>query len=197
MNRQEASDLVTSLYESWYPALVRYACRLTGSSAFAQDAVQQVFMDLYSGLVDGQRIAHPKAWTISVLRRQIAANWAKLPETEPLNLLEHENLAPVQPDVYSETVPKLLSCLTPREQEVLMLRMEAYKYREIAQCLGISQNSVNTLLSRAISKLQKVMKPPRCHTGPSFSDWSTEAMTSRTDRQIPSDPEPVSQGAKG
>jgi len=37
---------------------------------------------------------------------------------------------------------------------VLLLRLEALKYREIAEQLGISMNSVNTLLARALRKLE-------------------------------------------
>jgi RNA polymerase sigma factor (sigma-70 family) len=51
----------------------------------------------------------------------------------------------------------LLSVLSPREEEVLLLRLEALKYREIAEHLGISMNSVNTLLARALRKLQTAM----------------------------------------
>ena len=51
----------------------------------------------------------------------------------------------------------LLSVLSPREEEVLLLRLEALKYREIADHLGISMNSVNTLLARALRKLQTAM----------------------------------------
>ena len=51
----------------------------------------------------------------------------------------------------------LLSVLTPREEEVLLLRLDAMKYREIADQLGISMNSVNTLLARALRKLQEAM----------------------------------------
>jgi RNA polymerase sigma-70 factor, ECF subfamily len=193
MNRQEASDLVTSLFESWYAALVRYACRLTGSSALAQDIVQQTFMDLYTALVEGQRITYPKAWTITVVRRQVAASWGKLAGTEPLSVLEREKIAAVQPDTCDEDIPKLLSLLTPREQEVLMLRMEAYKYREIAQCLGISSNSVNTLLARAIAKLQKVMKPAGV-----AAPWSAdpEAAHRKSCGISPEEPEPLSHAAK-
>jgi len=129
MDRQQASDLVTSLYESWYSALVRYACRVTGSSAAAQDAVQQSFMALYRALVQGQQIAYPKAWTLCVLRREMAANWEESADTEPLGDLNDCTLAQVDPERHGEDIPKLLSYLTPREQEVLMLRMEAYKYR--------------------------------------------------------------------
>jgi RNA polymerase sigma factor (sigma-70 family) len=55
---------------------------------------------------------------------------------------------------------RLLSRLTPREEEVLMLRMESLKYREIARALGISQNTVNSLLARALRKLHEALQPP-------------------------------------
>jgi RNA polymerase sigma factor (sigma-70 family) len=175
MNREEASGLVTSLFESWYATLVRYACCLAGSPAAAQDAVQQVFMDLYSALIEGQQIEYPKAWTICVLRRHISAGWARISDTEPLSSLHQHAFATVQPDSCGEDISKLLSHLTPREQEVLMLRMEAYKYREIADALGISPNSVNTLLSRAITKLQRVMKAPGCGEPPNLPQWDRPA----------------------
>jgi RNA polymerase sigma factor (sigma-70 family) len=49
-----------------------------------------------------------------------------------------------------------LCLLSRREEEVLLLRLEAMKYREIADQLGISMNSVNTILARALQKLRKV-----------------------------------------
>ncbi len=47
--------------------------------------------------------------------------------------------------------------LTKREQEVLLLRMEGLKYREIGGELGLTIQSVSTLLSRALRKLQGVL----------------------------------------
>jgi RNA polymerase sigma factor (sigma-70 family) len=52
-------------------------------------------------------------------------------------------------------IQQYLCLLSRREEEVLLLRLEAMKYREIADHLGISMNSVNTLLARALRKLQK------------------------------------------
>ena len=49
-----------------------------------------------------------------------------------------------------------LCLLSRREEEVLLLRLEAMKYREIADQLGISLSSVNTILARALEKLKKV-----------------------------------------
>ena len=52
-------------------------------------------------------------------------------------------------------IRNLLSVLSPREEEMLLLRFEALKYQGIAAQLGISMNSVNTLLERALRKLQE------------------------------------------
>lgn len=74
---------------------------------------------------------------------------------EPLDELEiADKTVNELPDMLD--IRRLLSVLTPREEEVLLLRLEALKYREIADQLGISVNSVNTLLARALRKLQQV-----------------------------------------
>ena len=76
------------------------------------------------------------------------------------SMLEEENefllrdLKSVE-ESYGTDVRNLLSVLSPREEEVLLLRLEALKYREIAEQLGIGINSVNTLLARALRKLQE------------------------------------------
>jgi DNA-binding CsgD family transcriptional regulator len=59
-----------------------------------------------------------------------------------------------------DDLQSLLHVLTRREGEVLLLRLESLKYREIADQLGISINSVNTLLSRALKKLQLATASP-------------------------------------
>jgi RNA polymerase sigma factor (sigma-70 family) len=64
--------------------------------------------------------------------------------------------APVAEMSGPKDVRNFLSVLSPREEEVLLLRLETLKYREIAEQLGISINTVNTLLARALRKLQEV-----------------------------------------
>jgi len=45
---------------------------------------------------------------------------------------------PMAPVSSFADIRSLLSVLSPREEEVLLLRLEALKYREIAEQLGIS-----------------------------------------------------------
>jgi RNA polymerase sigma factor (sigma-70 family) len=162
MESKEAAEFVSSLFEAWYPALVRYAYRASGSLEFAEDAVQEAMFSLYCALEGGQTIANAKAWTLCVVRREV---------TRQLQSYRHAGVAgatldevesclvspapPVDEMLQWDEVFRLISVLTRREEEVLLLRLQPMKYKEIAEELGISRTSVNTLLSRAIRKLQK------------------------------------------
>jgi RNA polymerase sigma factor (sigma-70 family) len=161
MNRDRAAELVSSLFESWYSTLIRYACRNTGRKEIAHDAVQQTFMALYQVLIKGQEIRFPKAWTLCVLRRELRLFRDEEPDYEPLDALESLKAGCYEPafvDLECDEILRVLSVLTVREQEALLLRMEAMKYREIAEAMGVSTNSVNVLLSRAVLKLREVLK---------------------------------------
>jgi RNA polymerase sigma factor (sigma-70 family) len=48
-----------------------------------------------------------------------------------------------------------LSLLSEREEEVLLLRSKGMKYKDIALHLGITTNSVGTLMVRAIRKIRE------------------------------------------
>jgi CheY-like chemotaxis protein len=52
----------------------------------------------------------------------------------------------------------LLSILSSREEEVLLLRLQSLKYSEIAGQLGISVKTVGVLLTRALRKLESAAK---------------------------------------
>jgi RNA polymerase sigma factor (sigma-70 family) len=155
VNENDATNLTTALFDRWYMALVRYALRTTANYGLAEDLAQETFIQLYQALRAGKDIEHPKAWMICVLRRAMSRQMQDRTLYEPLDGLEiAEKTVNELPDMFD--IRRLLSVLTPREEEVLLLRLEALKYREIADQLGISINSVNTLLARALRKLQQV-----------------------------------------
>jgi RNA polymerase sigma-70 factor (ECF subfamily) len=162
MGRDEASELMTLLFESWYSSVVRYACRVTGNFELAEDVVQEAFMALYRELRRGTAIENPKAWTLCVVRRKISKQTRDSLRHggvhESLDALESltSGLPPALPrGIEMGEITRLFSVLSPREEEVLLLRLGALKYREIGEQLGISPNSVTTLLARALRKLQR------------------------------------------
>jgi RNA polymerase sigma-70 factor (ECF subfamily) len=159
MTREEASRLVEPLFENWGPALVRYAARATGHLELAEDLVQEAFMALYSKVRGGAEIHNPKGWTLRVVRNQILKQKRtlsrRLEDCWNPGDLDSIPVADAPASFEREDVVGLFVVLTQREEEVILLRLESFKYREIAAELGISEKSVCTLLARALRKLQQ------------------------------------------
>ncbi len=155
MSRDEATAVVDALFASWYDAMVRYASRLTGSVHEAEEVVQQAFLELFEQLCSGAAIDNPRAWTFCIIRRgagrRIERHLRREVSLDDPDLLES---MPAPSGCMDSDLERMLSVLTRREVEVVMLRLESMKYREIASALGISTSSVNALLARALRKLQ-------------------------------------------
>lgn len=162
MDFAQASRQIEHLIESWGPALARQAYRMTGDREAADDLVQEAFLALYQEFRKGARIENPRAWTLTVVRnqaakrhRRAARRWEQL---EPGSALDQFESHQAPEEAGLDDLMELIGVLTSREQEVLLLRLDALKYREIADCLGIDESSVSTHLARAIRKLQAEVK---------------------------------------
>lgn len=160
MNQEDASRLVNELFEALSPFLMRYAIRGTRSAETAEDLVQEAFMALYRDLRNGKRIDDPRAWTVGAVRNQMR-KFSRSSRLHGEDLLSPEvfDSMPARPWIDEDSDspefgPEALRVLTPREEEVVLLRLQSMKYREIGQQLGISGKSVCTLLSRAVKKLR-------------------------------------------
>jgi len=164
LTRDEAARVVSALFDGWYDSMVRYASRLTGSVCDAEEAVQEAFLHLFHELCAGTHIDNPRAWTFCVVKRGAARKVEHHQKREvPLGDADLF-VAPCLPSgVDDADLHRLLAVLTPREVEVVMLRLECMKYREIAKVLGISSGTVNVLLARALRKLQDVIAAPERH----------------------------------
>ncbi len=161
MTAVEITELVSSLYETWYGSVVRYAARRLGNLQASEDIVQDTFMQLYQELMSGRSVANPRAWTFCVVRRQVCKQMGVArreadgyDSPEVLDRVPAGWISPVELEGDPDRLRKLLSSLTKREEEVIHLRLAAMKYREIAEALQISESSVNTLLIRALKKLK-------------------------------------------
>ncbi len=161
MTEGQAGRLISELFEASYRALVHYALWATGSLEVAEDLVQNSFMDLYAALRQGKRVRDPRSWMLCVLRRAILKHQRaqrRHPETvaPPTDFDAFPDITGGTGETLAEldAFRSLLSALTPREQEVLLLRLQPLRYQEIARQLGISPNSVKTLLARALRKLR-------------------------------------------
>ena len=159
--RAEAARLIDKLFGSWSPHLVRYAYLATSSREVAEDLVQEVFLSLYRELAAGRQIDNVRGYTLNAVRRQVARHERDrhrhredFLDYHALDLLPGADMRPDSP--VPDDINGRLSVLSRREEEVILLRMQAMKYREIGSQLGISSKTVGTLLTRAIQKLRRV-----------------------------------------
>ena len=162
MNEHEALEAVGRLYETWYSTMVRYATRASGRVDTAKECVQEAFLLLYQRLRSGEQIDNPKAWTFAVVRRRVLLETRR---ESPLDSLDEsaelmERLAAPEQQHLEASLDegsRLFAVLSQREEEVLLLRLQALKYREIADQLGIATQTVSVLLMRALKKLRREM----------------------------------------
>lgn len=167
MEFAEASRFIEELLQDWGQALARQAFRLTGDTEISDDLVQEAFLALYQELRRGADIENARAWTLTVVRNLAAKRYRSLGTRneclEPSDVLDQfPASASTHPDQERE-LRDMLGILSHREQEVMLLRLDCLKYREIAECLGIDESSVATHLARAIRKLQAAAKERASH----------------------------------
>jgi len=152
---------ITELFQATYDRLFRYVARITGDVEQAKDIVQETFLRLYLLLRQGKSVENLAGWlfctgrnlAIDYLRQQRAEFFDEWPAEDivisPLNqeedLLERER---------NRAVRLTLATLPPRERACLELRARGLAYKEIAQVLGISVNSVGPTLAHGLRKLR-------------------------------------------
>lgn len=167
MKRDNVVPQFEVFFGAWYPHLLRYVCRHTDCRATAEEVVQDVFLDLYKALQANQTIDYPKAWTMRVARRKCGevrrdVRCVRLDGTheEALGAPGPGPAEALDRSLDTQRLRGCLSVLTEREEEVLLLRLQSMKFREIGSALGIATSSVNTLLARALEKLRHAFLEP-------------------------------------
>jgi len=149
-------------------ALLRYATRILDNPFAAQDVVQNVFIKLFKGWKKGTRpSAKLKGWLYRVTHneavdhirresrlRELHEKQAKEPDACP----DGQN-CPHTPEERRELVLAHLRNLHPREQQVVVLRMEeGLSYREISEVTGRSEGNVGNILHHAVRRLSGSLK---------------------------------------
>jgi RNA polymerase sigma-70 factor (ECF subfamily) len=158
---------VTQLFEAHRQALYRYVVTLIGESGAAEEIAQEVFLKLYEHLSKGVHIANVRSWSYKVahnlaidfVRGQKLNTsggdpfWIGLAETRPDASPDPE--AHVLNSEQSAYFRAALASLPVQQRSCLLLRAEGFRYREIAQMLGVAVPTVGECLRRGIQRLTR------------------------------------------
>lgn len=149
-------DAFEELFHDHFHRLQRVMNRLSGEPELAADLVQEAFIKLYQrrSMPDA-----PAAWLITVAMNQFRNTRSSLSRRrELLTLTRAEGVhadAEPSPAESAEAaderrrVRQVLDRMPEREQLLLLLQAEGYRYRELAAGIGLNAASVGVLLGRA------------------------------------------------
>ena len=153
MTPEEFIDLYLQLEEGLY----RVAFRLLDSQAEAEDAVQDLFIKIWSRIDSLERVSYPQAWCLTLMRNH-CLDRLRAKAGQPTVPVE-ENL-PAEEELERSARIKLaweaVLALPPRSRELLRLRLvENLSYEEISRQTGLSQNALRVAFHRLKNHLKK------------------------------------------
>jgi RNA polymerase sigma-70 factor (ECF subfamily) len=154
MGMPASQHSVARLVEEYYVSLYRYAYRLSGSEADAEDLVQETYCKAQMSLGQLRQADRAKSWLYSILRNAYLHRVrtekqqptlsldliGDLPETPP------ESLPDVDPDQLQKALGELPEVFrTP----ILLYYFDDFSYRDIAGQMDLPIGTVMSRLARA------------------------------------------------
>lgn len=145
--------------------LGRYAVRMLGNRADAEDALQETFVRAYRSLgrcTDADRFG---AWVFGILVNRCRTLGAQRARRERLQVADEAALLraasrddPVERQALRETITAALAQLAPLLREAFVLRfVEELSYEEMADVTGASVPALKMRVLRARNELQRLL----------------------------------------
>lgn len=158
--RTKIKSEVADLYNEFAKGLLRYVLYISRDVDLAQEAVQETFLRYYDYRLRGGTPPGSRGWFFRVARNYVidqvrAAKPDKRVSMEDEGVASPDsNYSPHETFARMETLEQLCAVLTARELECMQLRVEGFKYKEIARILGIESGTVGATLARGLKKIR-------------------------------------------
>ena len=153
--REGRTDVFTEIIEEYQYPLIRYLSRLTGDDNLAQDLAQDTFLQAYKNILKTDSELNLKAWlygiaTNNALQYHRRKKIISLIPFEIIKKLEpYQNLSNSQDPTEKIAISDTLVQIPYDKRICLVLHyVEGFRYREIAETLGISEEAVRKRVSR-------------------------------------------------
>jgi RNA polymerase sigma-70 factor (family 1) len=153
------------LFDTYYIPLCQYAYRFSnGNTEATEDIVQEVFTRIWERRTTWIPKITVKAYLYRSVHNQAISNLRKAKHETPMNDMVEQttpgtHLTPIEEmhnDQLDQRIQQAIGNLPERRREILTLRMiHELSYKEIGEMLGISVNTVDTQLRRALKSLRE------------------------------------------
>ena len=170
-----AQKLFSKLYVSYYARLVRFASLYVGAMGDAENIVQDFFLYLWERKEILPELQQPDAYLFSAVKHRclnfLRSQLSIVDRRQPLSdIMEQEfklklyslqllDDSQMSIDEVEKQICRAIDSLPERCREIfVMSKLKGMKYREIAESLGISQNTVEGQMAIALKKLREELR---------------------------------------
>jgi len=167
MRQKQAKRKFLKIYDQYNDAIFRFCFSRTGDRELACDITQDVFIKTWDYMMHKSKIEQPKSFLYRVAFNSIVDHSRKIKE-QSLDYLNEKGFEPssgsnlhedVVADIEYTKIMALLNELEPVHRDVLLLRyVDGLGPKEIAVLLKESENVISVRITRAKSKLKKLLK---------------------------------------
>lgn len=156
----------------WYPRIYNFAYKYFSEHDMAMEVVQQTFISVHKNLQTLQDVTQFRSWLYRIAancchqesrrrKRQRIFPFSLWTQQQPTVSLNDCMAEPdLDTDVHAAT-PYLLKALNqlPADQRivVIMREYEGMKFREIAEALNVSENTVKSRMYYGLENLRKIL----------------------------------------
>lgn len=156
---------VERLVDEHYQALYRYAYRLSGSDADAEDLTQEAFCKAQVSLSQLRDWGRAKAWLFSILRNAYLHRLRADRQQNCVSLEGVGELAEALPEPLPEIDPERLQLALSELPEafrtpIVLYYFEDFSYRDIAEQMDLPIGTVMSRLARAKAYLRVRLLQP-------------------------------------
>jgi len=152
-------------FKTYYPTLLSKAIKLLKVPELAEDAVQDVFVQLWNSKTELSALKSVEAFLVKCLKNR-GLNILRSQKREILRYIEKKYNAPTNTENTEQTVmfndiygrvQNSIDGLSKARREVFEMKLEGASNKEIANQLDISENTVKVHYNRASKTIRKAV----------------------------------------
>ena len=159
-------DALAVIYDRYSPGVYRYALRLLGDPALAEDCTAETFKRFLLALRGGGGPQdHLQAYLFRIAHNWITDQYRRQPPALQALDDEMESRQPAADDAVFESIRQAqvraaVACLTPEQRQVVALKfVEGWDNQSIASALEKPLSAVKALQHRALASLRRMLLP--------------------------------------
>lgn len=155
----------TTLVDRHAPMCLRYATRMLGDRADAEDVAQETFMRVHGALSQYDERTPFRSWLFAILVNRCRTSLSQRIRRERRVVADDSEMmlasvpSTAQATDVRQDVERALRRLVPEQREAFLLRhVEQLEYDEIARLTGAGLSAVRMRVKRACDRLQELLR---------------------------------------